>query len=47
MKIIWKCFVTPYTSQKQAEESQNSSAIPAPLGIQAVKYSIVKADDEV
>lgn len=46
-KIIWKYFVTPYASQKQAEESQNSSAIPALLGIQNRGYSIVKADDEV
>lgn len=39
--------MTPYTSKEHSKESQNSSAIPAVLGIHSMKYSIVKANDEV
>lgn len=38
--------MTPYTSEKHAKESQNSTAIPPVLGIHSMKRSIVKADEE-
>lgn len=39
--------MTPYTSKEHTKESQNPRAISAVLGIHSMKYSIVKADDEV